>query len=84
MTRQRRRAAGGAEGWAEAVWLLHRLNRGLRCALRGFPPQRLDERLVPEAPYTSYTQLIGLPQHDLYHAGQMVVLRRALLARPRA
>jgi hypothetical protein len=33
---------------------------------------------VPEPPYTAYAQFIGITQHDLYHAGQIVLLRRAL------
>ncbi len=66
------------EAWAEAVQLLRELNQDLRRAVRGFPSERLDERLVPEAPYTAHTQFIGVTQHDLYHAGQVVLLRRAL------
>jgi hypothetical protein len=30
------------------------------------------------APYPAYTQFIGLTQHDLYHAGQISLLKRAL------
>jgi hypothetical protein len=33
---------------------------------------------VPEPPYTAYEQLIGLTQHDLYHAGQIALLKRAI------
>jgi hypothetical protein len=28
--------------------------------------------------YTAHTQFIGLTQHDLYHAGQIAILRKAL------
>lgn len=66
--------------WKEAVEALRGLNAQLRQAMSRFPGERLDEPLVPEAPYTAYTQLIGLTQHDLYHAGQVVLLRRALHA----
>jgi hypothetical protein len=27
-------------------------------------------------PYTAYTQFIGTTQHDLYHAGQIVLLKK--------
>jgi uncharacterized damage-inducible protein DinB len=64
--------------WLAAVRALHRMNDGLRGAVRGFSAERLDEPLVPEAPYTAYTQFIGITQHDLYHAGQMAILKRAL------
>ena len=45
--------------------------------LRAFPRERLDEPLVPEAPYTAYTQFVGVTQHGLYHAGQMALLKKA-------
>jgi heptosyltransferase-2 len=39
---------------------------------------RLDRPLVADPPYTAYVQFIGLTQHDLYHAGQIAILKRAL------
>jgi uncharacterized damage-inducible protein DinB len=66
------------ERWSEAVRSLHRLNEELRLAVRAFPADRLDAPLVPEPPYTAYTQFIGMTQHNLYHAGQVLLLRRAL------
>jgi len=38
----------------------------------------LDQPLVSETPYTAYTQFIGVTQHNLYHAGQMALLKKAL------
>ncbi len=67
-----------AENWQQDVEALRRLNQQLRVAVRAFPPERLDEPLVPEAPYTAYTQFIGVTQHNLYHAGQISLLKRAL------
>jgi uncharacterized damage-inducible protein DinB len=64
--------------WQEAVAALRRLNADARDAVRAFPPDRLDQPLVPDPPYTAYTQFIGLTQHDLYHAGQISLLKRAL------
>ena len=66
------------EAWAETVERLRRLNQELRSAVRAFPPERLDDQLVPSSPYTAYTQFIGITQHDLYHAGQIAILKRAL------
>jgi hypothetical protein len=43
-----------------------------------FPEERLDQPIVPEPPYTAFTQFIGITQHDLYHAGQIALLKRAL------
>ena len=67
-----------AEHWQEAVEALRRLNQQLREAVRAFPAERLDEPLVPEVPYTAYTQFVGVTQHNLYHAGQISLLKRAL------
>lgn len=66
------------ENWQHTVQELKRKNQELRKAVRGFPDERLDDRLVPEVPYTAYTQFIGVTQHNLYHAGQIALLKRAL------
>jgi hypothetical protein len=49
----------------------------MRGAIRHFNPQQLDRPLTPEGAYSAYTQFIGITQHDLYHAGQIVLLRKA-------
>ena len=67
-----------AENWSESVRRLRQLNAELRRAVVSFPRERLDEPLVPEPPYTAYTQFIGVTQHGLYHAGQMALLKKAL------
>jgi uncharacterized damage-inducible protein DinB len=67
-----------SENWRDTVDTLRRLNQDLRRALRAFPPERLDAALVADPPYTAYTQFIGITQHDLYHAGQIAMLKRAL------
>jgi uncharacterized damage-inducible protein DinB len=68
------------ENWRHTVQELERLNGTLRQAVLDFPAERLDERLVPEVPYTAYTQFIGVTQHHSYHAGQIALLKRALAA----
>jgi len=42
-----------------------------------FPEERLDQPLVPESPFSAYAQFIGVTQHNLYHAGQISLLKRA-------
>ena len=69
-----------AADWQDAIRALRELNEELRRAVLAFDPARLDEPLVLEPPYTAYTQFIGTTQHDLYHAGQIVLLKRALSA----
>ena len=66
------------ENWRQTVRALKQLNAELRRAVGSFPPERLDEPLVAEAPYTAYTQFIGVTQHGLYHAGQIALLKTAL------
>ena len=67
-----------AENWSESISVLKQLNEDLRQAVKSFAVERLDEPLVGEAPYTAYTQFIGVTQHNLYHAGQMALLRKAV------
>jgi uncharacterized damage-inducible protein DinB len=67
-----------AENWNDSIRALRQLNDDLRREIRSFPEERLDQPLVPEPPYTAYTQFIGVTQHNLYHAGQMALLKKAL------
>jgi putative methionine-R-sulfoxide reductase with GAF domain len=63
--------------WSAAVEELRRLNAQLRRAVANFRQDQLDEPVVEHPPYPAYTQFIGTTQHDLYHAGQIVLLARA-------
>jgi uncharacterized damage-inducible protein DinB len=64
--------------WRGAVDALRALNTELRVAVAAFPADRLSEPLIADPPYSAFTQFIGMTQHDLYHAGQIVLLKRAL------
>jgi len=68
-----------ATNWAAALNVLRSLNQQLRAAVLRFSRDALDHPLGNRK-YTAYTQFIGVTQHDLYHAGQIVLLRRALRA----
>jgi uncharacterized damage-inducible protein DinB len=68
----------GAEAWRESQHTLEQLNQQLQSAVRAFPAERLSQALGSE--YPAYIQFCGTPQHDLYHAGQIVVLKKALSA----
>jgi len=63
------------EAWAKAVEELKRVHEVLIEVVSGFSESRLDET-VPGASYTFYNMLHGLVQHDLYHAGQMAILKK--------
>jgi uncharacterized damage-inducible protein DinB len=66
-----------ASSWKDAVGSLQQLNQQLRTAILGFSADRLDQPLASES-YSPYTQFIGVTQHDLYHAGQIALLRKGL------
>lgn len=66
------------EAWRRDVETLFALIRGMRDAVRGFPEARLHLPLVSRPPYPALTQFVGLTQHAAYHAGQIMLLRRAL------
>jgi uncharacterized damage-inducible protein DinB len=68
------------ENWLQTVRELRLANERLRQAVRAFPSDRLDDPLVAGVPYSAYTQFIGVTQHNLYHAGQIALLKRALAA----
>ena len=67
-----------AANWPDAVHSLRSLNQQIRHAVRGFDERRLDQPITPEPAYTAWTQFIGITQHDLYHAGQIALLKKAL------
>lgn len=64
------------EAWHDSQHDLEQLNQQLQSAVRAFPSERLSEELGSE--YPAYIQFCGAPQHDLYHAGQIVLLKKAL------
>jgi uncharacterized damage-inducible protein DinB len=62
--------------WRDALDSLQRWSEQLRDAVLRFNPERLDEPLA--SPHTAYTQFIGTTQHNLYHAGQIAILKKAM------
>jgi hypothetical protein len=68
--------APSEENWRVDVALVFELNARLQEAVRRFPVERLFDPLVAYPPYSAFTQFVGVTQHDLYHAGQIVLLKR--------
>ena len=66
------------EAWRESQHIVEELNQQLQSAVRVFPAERLSVKLGSE--YPAYIQFCGAPQHDLYHAGQIALLKKALSA----
>jgi uncharacterized damage-inducible protein DinB len=73
------RAEAGEDAWEAAKRRLVQNHERLRLAIEAFDDRRLDET-VPGAEYSFYVMLHGVVQHDLYHAGQMALLKKAARA----
>jgi uncharacterized damage-inducible protein DinB len=64
-------------GWRQALDQLAQAQRGLEEAVRQLPDDRLREKVLGDVPYSIYTMLHGVVQHNLYHAGQIALLKKA-------
>ncbi len=64
--------------WQATIEALRGLNVSVRRRIREKSMLDLDAPLVAEPAHSAFTQLFGITQHDLYHAGQMALLKRAL------
>lgn len=63
--------------WEQAKRALDRGHEALRKAIAGLDESRLDEPIL-EGLSTVYVTLHGVIQHDLYHAGQIAMLKKGL------
>jgi uncharacterized damage-inducible protein DinB len=70
--------------WAAARERLHRAHRDLLAAIAEVPEARLDaptsdpREQSPGAGVSHYVLLHGAVQHDVYHAGQIALVKKAL------
>jgi uncharacterized damage-inducible protein DinB len=64
--------------WRQAVHDLEERHRALRDAVAQLDEARLTAK-VPGKDHSVYVMLHGIIQHDLYHAGQIAVLKKARL-----
>ncbi|HWR35167.1 MAG TPA: DinB family protein [Clostridia bacterium] len=62
-------------GWTEAIARLKASYAALHAAVLAHPFERLSTT-VPGKDYSFYVMLHGAAQHDLYHAGQIALLRK--------
>ncbi len=67
----------GAPAWADLLDELDAAHERLTSAIYECSDERLDET-VAGSPGTLYHLLHGVIQHNLYHAGQMAILKKAL------
>jgi hypothetical protein len=69
-----RSGTGHAAGLRADIALLDRMHRQLREAIAGVPPRRLH-RPLPGSALTPFALITGIAAHDLYHAGQIQLLK---------
>ena len=61
--------------WKLALTTLQQSQKDLMSAIDQFPDEKLQE-IVPTRNYDFYTMLHGIIQHDIYHTGQIVLLKK--------
>jgi uncharacterized damage-inducible protein DinB len=64
-------------GWQRSLEHLRECRERLRVAVQKLPEHQLNE-IVPGKDHSQYVMLHGAVQHDLYHAGQIAVLKKAI------
>jgi len=62
--------------WKKAVDHVKKAHKQLLMTVEGLPDQRLTEQ-VPGKTYNIGFMLEGVAQHELYHAGQIAILKKA-------
>lgn len=64
-------------GWRNSVRDLRERHQSMMKAVRTFPESKLGEK-APNRDHSFYVLLHGMVQHDLYHAGQIAILKKAV------
>jgi len=64
-----------ATAWKKALQELETHHQALVAAMKEFPDAKLDHNLTG-GDYTYYITMHGAVQHDLYHAGQIAILKK--------
>ena len=70
----------GAAAWKDALTALERDNAALRSRILQLGDEDLGRKLEGRD-YEAYVLLHGVVQHDLYHAGQIALLKRVMAER---
>jgi uncharacterized damage-inducible protein DinB len=72
-------AAGNSDAsWAAARATLDASHRALAEAVAAFPEAALDRPPTPDGRRSAYLLIHGVIQHDLYHAGQIAILKKGI------
>lgn len=70
-----RPVAGTAAEWAETLKMLEAAHRALVEVVSGFPAARLEE-ILRGSRVSNLAMITGAASHDLYHAGQIQLIKR--------
>ena len=70
-------AGNGEAAWRGAVDSLTTTQRALRDAVSRLPESRLHENM-PGKGHSYWYELLGIVNHDLYHAGQIALLKKGV------
>ncbi len=65
------------DAWQQLKTTLQSGNLELRNVVAALDPERLDQPIVVGMP-SVYVTVQGVVQHDLYHAGQIAILKKAV------
>src|SRR5690349_7544513 len=68
------RPAPDVKRWRDDVALLGRVHRDLRAAIAALPADALT-RTLPSSEMIPFTLIAGIAAHDLYHAGQIQLVK---------
>jgi uncharacterized damage-inducible protein DinB len=69
-----------AATWKEHLQLLDDMHRSMREAIATLPASRLNDR-TPNSKNTNLAVISGIAYHDVYHAGQIQLLKRLMQRR---
>jgi len=64
--------------WKQSLENLRQSRSSLRKTVERLRDDQLNEKPAPRTENSRYVMLHGLVQHDLYHAGQIAILKKAL------
>lgn len=70
-------AAPDVTAWRRDVRLVKEMHAALRAAVAALPPKRLGTR-APTGKWTYAEMIHGVAAHDLYHTGQIQLIKRLL------
>jgi uncharacterized damage-inducible protein DinB len=65
------------ENWDAALRALDEAHEALVDAVRAVRPEELDQPVAGRS-FNVYFMLHGVPQHDLYHGGQVMLLKKVI------